>query len=157
MSTYRHQLRTLLTITSMSIQKEYWRRKLSHWSRSSHKRSTTTMTLSSVLQAASMVLWPNLGLKIDDENFFKAYDQMMRMNVDSTLLSNTIWSGSFLATQLLKNQGTLILTGAEGVFKTPAPDMLSYTLAKNMVHSIAHNLSKGSVFNQDKRLITILP
>lgn len=48
------------------------------------------MTLSSVLQAASMVLWPNLGLKIDDENFFKAYDQMMRMNVDSTLLSNTI-------------------------------------------------------------------
>jgi len=92
-----------------------------------------------------------LGVKIDDPNFFEAYNQMMRMNVDSTLLS------TYLASQLLKNQGTLILTGAQSVYKTPVPDILSYALAKNMVHSIAHNLSKVSPFKDQASLITILP
>jgi len=91
------------------------------------------------------------GVKINDENFFAAYDQMMRMNVDPTLLC------AHLATTLLKEKGALVLTGAQGVYKTQAPDILSYALAKNAVHSLAQNLSTSKALPQGASVITILP
>lgn len=99
----------------------------------------------------------SLGLKFEDPAFFEAYNQMMRMNVDSSLLSTTWLLGSYLALHLLKHQGTLVLTGARGVYKAPSPDIMSYALSKNMVHSIAYSLAKSSHFQEKASLITILP
>lgn len=98
------------------------------------------------------------GVKITDPNFFEAYNQMVKMNVDSTLLSSLdADAGAHLATQLLKKGGSLILTGASGVYRTAAPDIMSYALAKNMVHAIAHNLSKSKCLPEDTKVWTILP
>lgn len=46
-----------------------------------------------------------------------------------------------LARHYLKDDGMLVLTGADSVYKEPLPATLSYALSKNLVHSLALNLA----------------
>ena len=73
------------------------------------------------------------------------------MNVDSSLLA------AHLATSLLKEKGHVILTGAYRIYKSPSAEIMSYTLSKNMVHSIAYNFAKASSLPTGASVITILP
>ena len=74
---------------------------------------------------------------------------MYEMNVLPTLLA------AHLSTKYLNTGGFLMLTGADYVHKNPAPDMLSYTLAKNLVHSLGYNLARDAKIPGS--VITILP
>ena len=76
---------------------------------------------------------------------------MMQVNFLPSLLAANI------ATRFLKEDGLLIFTGAYGVFNQPAPDMMSYTLSKNLVHNLANNLSESNSLHKNSRVITILP
>ena len=44
-----------------------------------------------------------------------------------------------LTTKLLKDNGMLVLIGANGVFSSPIPSMIAYSLCKTAVHSINHS------------------
>lgn len=74
---------------------------------------------------------------------------MYDMNVTPSLLA------AHLATKYLNTGGFLMFTGADGVYKNPAPDMLSYSLAKNLVHSLSYNLAREPSIPGN--VITILP
>lgn len=90
-----------------------------------------------------------LGASIADEDFFQRYQEMYDMNVTPSLLA------AHMATKYLNKGGFLMLTGAAGVYKQPSPEMLSYSLAKNLVHSLAYNLAKESSIPGN--VVTILP
>jgi dihydropteridine reductase len=87
--------------------------------------------------------------KISDPDFFQKYQAMYDMNVTPSLFA------AHLATKYLKTGGFLMLTGADHVYTNPAPEMLSYALAKNLVHSLGYNLSKSKSIPGN--VITILP
>ena len=96
-----------------------------------------------------MAYWLTLGAKIADEDFFDVYQQMYDFNVTPSLLAG------HLAAHYLKPTGILMLTGADYVLKNPAPDMMTYTLAKNLVHSLAYNLAADDDIQGN--VVTILP
>lgn len=86
--------------------------------------------------------------KISDPDFFEKYREMYFRNVTPALLAG------HLAEDYLKKNGILMFTGADSIYKNPSPEIMSYALPKQMVHSLAYNLASSAT---DYRVLTILP
>jgi dihydropteridine reductase len=94
------------------------------------------------------------GGDLKDDNLINTLDQMINMNLYSTMLA------TYLAKHLLKNKkgenSTLILTGANAVYSDLNPGMIGYHLSKQAVHHLTELLVKKEEMKHSK-IITILP
>ena len=77
---------------------------------------------------------------ISSPDIFNSYIKMFKMNSEPSILSSVV------ASKFLNKNGNLIFTGALSTFKNPMPSMLSYSLAKNFVHSLNISLSQDQDF-----------
>ena len=104
--------------------------------------------LSSVLSVAGG--WEGEG--IDSPKLFESYKSMMDKNLLSSLMAG------HLAYRYLANNGLLLFTGAEAVYNSRNPSMLTYSVSKSAVHALAADLSKEPKFqNRQISVVTILP
>ena len=86
---------------------------------------------------------------IKDANIFEKYEQQDQVNFQSALL------GSHLASHLLQQQGFLMLTGSDDVFKGPVNFAYAYAMSKTSTHALALNLAADETFAPS--VVTILP
>ena len=77
-----------------------------------------------------------MGGSIDNTEIFSQMESMYKVNIVPPLLTGHI------ASQLLSDEGLLLLTGAALPFKQTAPDMLAYAVAKTATHALALNLAE---------------
>ena len=83
---------------------------------------------------------------------FKSYDAMLNKNLSPCLLA------ARLAAKYAEKNGFFVMTGAATIFEEPRPAMLTYSLAKNAVHSLNLMLAKDPVFvEKGIRNFAILP
>lgn len=88
---------------------------------------------------------------IASADVFAQWRQMMELNVMPSLMT------AHLATKFLEDQGLLVFTGAAGPFQAPTPGILVYSLSKNVVHSLALNMSTRTDISSIATVLTILP
>jgi dihydropteridine reductase len=92
------------------------------------------------------------GGSIESEDILESTQQMMSMNLYSTLLS------AHLAKKFLKENSLLIFTGANSVKEGMHSWMMGYQLSKNSVHHLTEVLLKNpNELPNNTKLITILP
>jgi NAD(P)-dependent dehydrogenase (short-subunit alcohol dehydrogenase family) len=89
------------------------------------------------------------GVSLEDRTIIKSLDMMMRQNLYSSVLA------AHLAKVNMKEEGLLVLTGANTAKDGYNPGMLSYQLAKQSVHYLT-NLLVDSEQLANKTVRTIL-
>jgi NAD(P)-dependent dehydrogenase (short-subunit alcohol dehydrogenase family) len=91
------------------------------------------------------------GSTISDSNIIESTTNMMKMNLNSSLLS------AFLAKKHLNENSLLVFTGAATIKNQFCPFMLSYDLSKNAVHHLTDLLAGSNELPNNTKVITILP
>jgi NAD(P)-dependent dehydrogenase (short-subunit alcohol dehydrogenase family) len=91
------------------------------------------------------------GSSLSDDNIIDSLNNMMKMNLNSTVLS------AYLAKKYLNENSLVVFTGANAVKSQMNPGMLSYHLAKQSVHHLAELLSSTNELPKGAKVITILP
>lgn len=112
-------------------------------------RSLDSAKFDSIISVAGG--WEGHGL--DDKNIFKSIDNMMKMNFNSSVLA------AHLATKFLKEDSTLIFTGAAAVKKElDCTFMLSYQLSKQSVFNLTDTLIKyPKILPKGTKIVNICP
>ena len=87
--------------------------------------------------------------KIEDQDVIESTRDLLESNVITSLVCAN------LAQNILKQDGLLILCGAEGATK-PTPNKIGYGIAKQGVHQIVRSLSQKNKFKSLGLLITKL-
>ena len=88
---------------------------------------------------------------VEDPDVFDQTEEMMTINLTPSLLT------AHIATYLLADNGTLLFTGANAVFKEATPGLFGYGLAKTAVHGLALNMAAREAIPSDAVVTTILP
>jgi short-subunit dehydrogenase len=90
--------------------------------------------------------------EITSTDIFDSYTRMFAKNSASALMA------AHLAAAVLESKGTLVMTGALTPYKQPTPNMLTYALSKNFVHTLNINLAKDPNFvKRQLNVYTMLP
>eukprot|EP01080_Neovahlkampfia_damariscottae_P001620 gene1620-12745_t len=93
--------------------------------------------------------WSGGNVKSDD--FLKNLNLMIQQSVHTSAI------GAKIAADYLKDDGFLLLTGAEGALK-PTPQMIAYGMAKASVHHLVSSLSsKDCGLPENSSTVAILP
>ena len=88
---------------------------------------------------------------IESDNIFSQFELSLHSNLYSSLLA------SHIATTHITEMGLLIFVGSLLSFKENTPSMLSYGVTKNMVHSLALNMSTRKALSTENIVLCILP
>ena len=88
---------------------------------------------------------------VESQNVFSQFGLNLRSNPYPSLLA------SHLASHFLSEMGVLVLTGSLLAYKEETPSMLAYGVSKNIVHSVALNMSTQKDLTSETTVICLLP
>lgn len=91
------------------------------------------------------------GGSLENDNIIESVDNMMKMNLYSSVLA------AALAKTCFNDKALLVLTGAQVVKDQMSPFMLGYHLSKQSSHHLADLLKQSKELPEGTKVVTILP